>query len=129
MEYRTAILILLLALPLMGANTAHGGGGCSCRQTAEDQIGEEGSGGGVAKSLHYSLNRSELGASFSTPASESELYHSSAWLGNNLNQIEILSDSYKIRHLFTKKILKTPLTLQTEYDELLEARVKQSAER
>lgn len=121
------LTMLLLALFLSGLD-ARGGGALSCSCREERLPGGEGSGGGVSKSEHYSLNRSQLGLSFNDPASPSEQYRASANLGSFLHQAEVRSDTYQIQHPLTFRVLQMPEELQLQYNEFLETRAQQLSE-
>ena len=109
---RFKICSFLLVMLLVGLASG-------CRSLRVDRSSREGpqgagSGGGVAGSQSYSLNRSVIGESTGLPASNDQLYRATATLGSYLSQPQSLSDHYLVSHPLSKKALDLPPALQEE---------------
>ena len=101
---RLFLTFLLLAVPLMGASSEEAFG-CSCEGAPGQVTTEIPGGGGIAGSLNYTLDRSQIGISWESTASSNEGYRVSATLGHYLSHGRTLSDKYLVHHPMSRDVV------------------------
>lgn len=123
MNRRILLYLLIASIPLMGLGPRFGMG-CGARgcggggsETSEDGAGSDEEvidDSGVASSTFYKIPRADVGSSLDTTTSGSNSYNTTSTLGNLLSQSVTLSNSYKISHPMSKKVLATPASLKVK---------------
>lgn len=102
------LVLLLLAIPLLGAKSEDiiGCGGCSGgppEAVVEEAPTGDIPGGGVAASKSYSIGRAEVG--MSTQVLTSTGYVVSGTVGHYLSQGRTLSDRYLVHHPMSRNVI------------------------
>ena len=118
------LTLLILSFPLLIGVASKdilgvGCGGCggpppAAEETPEDTGDQLPGGGGVAASLTYSLDRSDIGKSYEGPESEKGTYKIGATLGNYLSQGRTLTDKYMIHHPMGREIISAASALKAK---------------
>ena len=118
------LALLILSFPLIVGVASKdilgvGCGGCggpppAAEETPEDTGDQLPGGGGVAASLTYSLDRSDIGKSYEGPESAKGTYKIGATLGNYLSQGRTLTDKYMIHHPMGREIISAASALRAK---------------
>ena len=118
-----SLALLLLSFPLVGVASKDilgvGCGGCggpppAAEEAPVDNGDQLPGGGGVAASLTYSLDRSDIGKSYEGPESSKGTYKIGATLGNYLSQGRTLTDKYMIHHPMGREIVSAASALRAK---------------
>ena len=124
------LALLILSFPLIVGVASKdilgvGCGGCGGPPSAAEEAPVDNGdqlpgGGGVAASLTYSLDRSDIGKSYEGPESAKGTYKIGATLGNYLSQGRTLTDKYMIHHPMGREIISAASALRAKNNKEIE---------